>query len=245
MFSVPLPIGKRGTFGVFCTGSDGPWIGTKKVPFSFWVANSVPKRLVRCNNMTDKCKPRRVIWEDVVESADKAFSVFLPQVGLKWARNAWAILSKSGLTSYSTETERYTVLFRFLVLAGIYRDFCDAAFDEYSYLEYGDWAEPLELDSALVFQMVGKDPKWEIEEYAEVDSALLFLVEKHRNEVYKALSDGFGGVNGLFESLWLITHTREDDDDDEPLTQSDAFWPETVERMQAFGWVSEGCPRYR
>jgi hypothetical protein len=33
MFGVPLPVGKRGTFGVFCTGSDRPWIGTKKVPF--------------------------------------------------------------------------------------------------------------------------------------------------------------------------------------------------------------------
>ncbi len=35
MFGVPLPVGKRGTFGVFCTGSDGPWIGTKKVPSFF------------------------------------------------------------------------------------------------------------------------------------------------------------------------------------------------------------------
>jgi hypothetical protein len=197
--------------------------------------------------MTGKCKPSRVVWENVGESADKAFSVFLPQVGLKWARNAWAILSKSGLTSYSTEIERYAVLFRFLVLAGIYRDFCDAAFDEHSYLEYDYWAEPLELDSALVFQMVGKDPEWEIEEYAEMDSALLFLVEKHRSEVCKALLDGFGGVNGLFESLWLTTHPPEEDDDDcdEVVTQNDAFEPVTVDRMMAYEWVSEGCPKYR
>lgn len=217
------------------------------MPFFIEPPDSASKKLIRCNDMTEKCKPMRVVWEDVVESADKAFSVFPPQVGLKWARNAWAILSKSGLTSYSTETERYAVLFRFLVLAGIYRDFCDAAFDEHSYLEYDDWAEPLDFDSALVFQMVGKDSDWEIDEDARMADALLFLVEKHRNEVCKTLSDGFGGVNGLFESLWLTTHLPEEDDDDcdEVVTQNDAFWPVTVDRMVAYEWVSEGCPKYR
>lgn len=188
-----------------------------------------------------------MIWKDVVESADKAFSVFLPQVGLKWARNAWAILSKSELTSYSTEMERYSVLFRLLVLAGIYRDFCDAAFDEHSYLQYGDWAEPLELDSTLVFQMVGKDNGWETDEDASIADALLFLVEKHRDEVVQALLNGLGGTNMLFKSLWDITHTpmEDDDDEDESLTQDDAFWPVTADRMRAFEWASEGCPRYR
>ena len=94
--------------------------------------------------------------------------------------------------------------------------------------------------------MVWKDPECEIEEYAEIDSALLFLVENHRDEVYKALLDGFGGVNGLFESLWLTTHLpEEDDNDNEVVIQDDAFWPVTVDRMMAYEWVSEGCPKYR
>ena len=193
--------------------------------------------------MTEKCKSRKVVWDDVVESADKAFSIFLPQVGLKWARNAWEILSKSELTSYSAETERYIVLFRFLALAGIYRDFCDAAFDESSYLEYDDWAEPLELDSALVFQMVGEDSDWEIDENAEMSDALLFLVEKRRSEVCKALLDSFGGVNDLFESLWLTTHPPKEDE--EVVTQNGTFGPVTADRMRAYEWVSNGCPKYK
>ena len=188
----------------------------------------------------------RVTWNDIAECADRAFSVFLPQVGLKWARRTWAILTKSGLTSYTTETQSYIVLFRFLVLAGIYRDFCDAAFDEQSYLEYGYWAEPLDLEYGLVFQIAAKNNDWEIDEDAAVEDALLFLVEKHRDEVVQALLDGFGGTSMLFESLWLITHTPiEDDDDEESLTQEDAFWPVTGEKMRAFEWVSEGCPIYR
>ena len=193
--------------------------------------------------MTEKCKSRKVVWDDVVESADKAFSIFLPQVGLKWARNAWEILSKSELTSYSAETERYIVLFRFLALAGIYRDFCDAAFDESSYLEYDDWSEPLELDSALFFQMVGEDSDWEIDENAEMSDALLFLVEKRRSEVCKALLDSFGGVNDLFESLWLTTHPPKEDE--EVVTQNGTFGPVTADRMRAYEWVSNGCPKYK
>lgn len=198
--------------------------------------------------MTERSEPAGVAWEDVAESADLAFSVFLGNPELKWAKKAWDILSKSGLTSYATETQRYTVLFRFLVLAGIYRDFCDAALEEHSYLEYDYWAEPLDLNDGLVFQMAAKDSDWEIDDDASMADALLFLVEKHREEVVQVLLDGLGGVNQLFESLWLVTHTptpMERDDDDEPLTQDDAFWPVAADRMQAFEWVSQGCLRYR
>jgi hypothetical protein len=49
---------------------------------------------------------------------------------LAWARQAWRILETHGLADYSGEFERHTVAFRFLVLGGIYRDFCAVYWEE-------------------------------------------------------------------------------------------------------------------
>src|SRR5260221_730439 len=64
-------------------------------------------------------------WDDVQEAADLAFSVWVGQPELSWAKQAWQALTEAKLTRYCNEAERYRVLFRLLVLGGIYSDFCD------------------------------------------------------------------------------------------------------------------------
>ncbi|MBN1125073.1 MAG: hypothetical protein JXA82_08695 [Sedimentisphaerales bacterium] len=173
--------------------------------------------------------------------------------GLHWGKEAWAILEKAGLTRYTGEFERYDCIFRFLMLGGLYREFCDIAFDSYEYLDYDIWVESLDLDPKVILTLLKRNPDWKpVKEESWdplEDNSLDFLVEQHRDEVYKALLAGFGNVNLLYAWFWNWTHTpdpsfvHEDEEETNPV--DDPFWPETIDRMQAFEWISEGCPRYR
>src|SRR5580704_15187247 len=101
-----------------------------------------------------------VSWDEVKPAATYAFAVWLGKPELAWAEKAWAILGEAKLTAYATELERYEVLFRILVLGGIYSDFCDAAWQEHSEPSYLYWAEPLELDPFLIGQLYARLPEW-------------------------------------------------------------------------------------
>jgi len=63
-----------------------------------------------------------------------------------WAKQAWKVLAKAGLTAYRNKVEHHSVLFRLLALSGIYSDFCDVAFDETSEIEH---SYSFELDNLV------------------------------------------------------------------------------------------------
>src|SRR3990172_11861772 len=91
-----------------------------------------------------------VAWEDVDDAAGAAFSIWVEQPELEWARRAWGVLAQAGLTAYSSERGRLRVLVRFVALADIYHQFCHLAWGEYYKPEYGDpdygdWADRLGL----------------------------------------------------------------------------------------------------
>jgi hypothetical protein len=138
-----------------------------------------------------------------------------------------------------------------LALAGIYRDFLDVAFEEYtSSLDYYDWSYYFEpaLKEALMYQIAGKLDNWEINEDNTIEGVLMCLVENQRYAVYEILLKCFGNENLLFNSLWLATHVAEDQDNDEDQdnrneSANDPFWPLTSDRMAAYAWTSEGCCR--
>ncbi len=79
-------------------------------------------------------------WDEVLDVAKSAFNVWVGQPELQWAKRAWQVLQDANLTRYRTELERYSVLFRLLVLGGIYSDFCDLAWGECSDPPYSNWA---------------------------------------------------------------------------------------------------------
>lgn len=179
----------------------------------------------------------QLTWDEVERAANEMFSVFVGRPELAWGKQAWQFLSEAGLLDIETEFDRHRALFRLLVLGGIFRDFCDAAWEESSYLPYSDWASTLDTDPFVIGQLYARLADWCEDEQVEVDNALEFLVEDRRREVVKVLTSAFGGRNGLFASLWTSSNSQDEDPDD-------PFSPLTVERMKAFEWVSEGCPRY-
>jgi hypothetical protein len=69
-------------------------------------------------------------WEQVAEAAGEAFSIWVGQPELQWARAAWERLGRAGLTGCADELERSRAQVRFLALCGIYHDFCDVAWEE-------------------------------------------------------------------------------------------------------------------
>jgi hypothetical protein len=45
----------------------------------------------------------KLVWADVQEAAKLAFNVWVGRPELLWAQRAWELLSKAGLTQFSTE----------------------------------------------------------------------------------------------------------------------------------------------
>jgi hypothetical protein len=187
-----------------------------------------------------------VAWEEVEESAKLAFSVWMGQPELIWAKEQWNTLRRFKLTTYQDEFDRYAVLFRLLVLGGVYRDFCDAAWEEYSEPDYSDWAEPLELDPFILGQLYARLPDWGADEGIAKEEALEELVEHERAAVVGALLISFGSVSSLYASLWKSRDVMEQgqEDDPEPDDDDDTYDTE-ASQMSAYSWVDQGCCRYR
>jgi hypothetical protein len=83
-------------------------------------------------------------------------------------------------------------------------------------------------------------PDWDADEDVEFSVALDRLVEFEREVVVEALIKGFGGVAGLYASLWYSAHDR---DDVEAFESEDCFEPDDAGKLKAYEWVSEGCSR--
>ena len=53
--------------------------------------------------MPDQTEPSQVLtWDELRETADDAFGVWFGHPELRWAEEAWGILTSAGLTSYAT-----------------------------------------------------------------------------------------------------------------------------------------------
>jgi len=184
-------------------------------------------------------------WEEIETSARRAFNIRARTVELVWAKEQWNILGQSRLTAYRDEFGRYAVLFRLLILGGIYHDFC-TAWGEYSRRDYSGWADNLHLDPFIVGQLYARLPNWEADEKIQKEEALERLVELERATVVEALMKAFDGPSGLYASLRKSRGAGESqegdhqDDDDYP----DTYDPE-ASQMSAYSWIKQGCHRYR
>lgn len=183
----------------------------------------------------------QVAWEEVEAAADVAFKVWVGQPELVWARKAWEVLGDEGLTGYNTELERHVVMFRFLVLAAIYRDFCQAAWQEQSSLDYSYWAETLSIADFVVGQLYSQMPDWD-GNAETVSEAVEIIAESYRHEIVSALLNGFGGETGLYQALWRSKDFPDDSEDD--ADDTDNPWDESnVDCHTGYEWIDQGCPR--
>lgn len=178
----------------------------------------------------------RLQWIEAEAAANEAFNVWVGRPELAWAKQAWHVLEMRGLADYSDEFERHTVAFRFLVLGGIYRDFCTVYWEETTDRSYSEWAASFELSPLILGQLYGQladEPLTEDE-----SEVLAALVESQRRVVVDALLAGFGGDVKLYESL---AHSREPQDarldDDHAFDRLDTTWQNSA----GYGWVNEGC----
>lgn len=180
-------------------------------------------------------------WSVVERSAKLAFSIWMGQPELIWAKKAFGVLTTAGLIEDTDAFSRQIAVFRVLVLGGIYRDFCDAAWEETSWIEYAEWCEPEEIaDRFVIGQLFAKMPDWDEDEEIEFSVAVDRLVEAEREVVVEALLKAFGGTAALYASLW---QSRNDNDDPDEFEDDDCFEPDDDGKLKAYQWVSDGCAR--
>lgn len=201
-------------------------------------------------------------WDEIESAAARAFSIWTGQPELRWAKEAWQILSDAGLAAYEGELDRHRAIIRFLALAGIYSDWCAAAWGEYSDLQCSYWTEGLDVNAFRLGQLVGADEDsedGELDDNVLTEEALHRLADAARPDVVRALLGHFGTASGLFLSLWRSMdfphdeiddqENEEDDWDDEGSRDTptdDAILNEiTDEKLRAFDWTQDGCYPYR
>jgi hypothetical protein len=178
-----------------------------------------------------------VKWEEVESAANEAFSVLIGQPELEWAKHAWEILTHAGLATWKDEIEVPIIYLRVLVLGGVFQDWYCVACDDYPAYDYSAWGSSFDFDSFTLGRLHGLwiDEENALEWIAE-DEAFDVLVESRRAEVVDAITEGFGGTNGLFESLWKVTFGAEISEDSEA-------WIASNRNMRAYSWIEEGCSR--
>src|SRR5690348_10933828 len=142
-------------------------------------------------------------WETVQRIAKSAFSIWVGQPELAWAKRAFGYLPGHGLSATNDAFNQTAAVLRFLVLGGIYNDFCEVAWDMTSHISYLEWCEPPDIiDRFVVGQLFAQLPDWGPGDEVDYSDALDRLVEQERSIVVAALLKGFGGISGLYASLW-------------------------------------------
>lgn len=183
----------------------------------------------------------RVTWDDVKETAEAVFNVFVGQPELKWAEKAWEAIGRSGLTGFDSELARHRVLVRLLALACLYREFCHVAFDEYFdradlTLDWRGHCDPDPLWLGYLAGAAGIEVDEDDDDQSVSTAAA--LVEIVRTEVVDALVKGFGGKDMLFASLWCSSSPETVD-----LPQQEALEEALSARhASAYSWVDQGMP---
>lgn len=191
-----------------------------------------------------------VKWEDISEYARGLFSVWAGDEGIKWAEKGWKAIDNAGLTSYSNEIQRHSVIIRLMTLATIYHEFYDLVFDEYfSRDDIQDWiyeSESLNFHKIRIWQLIGKDfyennDLFEcLDEYYDELNLLIEavneLIDDHREEIYSALVKYYTDDVDLFISLLSQAYSEfnEESVDIEDLSRGEEMG------MQ---WIFIGMPR--
>ena len=162
--------------------------------------------------------------------AESIFCVWTDARELDWAKKSWEALAKCGLTSFASQVERTRVMVRLMALAGMYRDFCELAFDEVHDPAYPLWADELCLSTFRLAQCVGS--RFGADEGRDdqclLEEALVELMEEARSQIHMALREEFGDDSLLFVSLWnTVEYWRDGDDGDGGETQPKPKRPDT------------------
>ena len=188
-------------------------------------------------------KRKWIKWADLEPAATEVFNVWVDGPERRWARRAWGFLFRARLTVYKNELERTRVLIRFLALAALYHSWCQAAFEE-GEVSLAWWADEVHLSPFRVGQLVGGtfSQTDELDDDELMEASLLDLVREEYDKIVSVVTDGFGGNNQMFVSLWLSCNVRwsgkrklPDEVIDETLNTLDE------NKLTGYEWVTTGC----
>lgn len=187
---------------------------------------------------------KTVNWNDVLPAAEVAFSIWVGQPEISWAKEAWGHIIKAGLANYANELEYCKVCLRFLALADIYYDWCSIVWDEdHDYSMILIASEDFEISPFRLGQLVG--PNRMLEDNATEDGfeieAICTLVSAVREEVVQALLKGFDDATGLFISLLNSNKSKSE----EMITGNWELNYVEFSWINAYGWIESGCPPWR
>ncbi len=188
-------------------------------------------------------------WEEVEAAAPAAFDVWCGGADVAWARSAWDILARAGLTRYRDGVGRAEVLLRFLALGEVYRDFCACAWDEHTEASLPELAEALGLSPFRLGQYLGAAfEATDEEEGTLLEEGLAAGVARVRAGVVRALRAHHGSDDALFLWMWISNdpdragrswEAMDDDEVDEVMNDA------TPGRCAAYAWITDGMRPYR
>jgi hypothetical protein len=189
-----------------------------------------------------------VAWDEVLPIAERAFQIWIGSPETHWAKGAWGYLTSAQLTTVSTPLDRLLSYVRFLVLASLYRDWCALVWDEMHDDEPEDWLCGLQASKIDVRQLLGPIAELTDDWGANLNNALLSLMEGEHEAVVAGLIRGSGGVDALFVALWRSRadpglNRCNDGDNNDVAEESDAdiLNDVTLEKSAGYQWILEGC----
>ena len=202
---------------------------------------------VRSGNIAISTRKRKryLSWNIVRPVAASVFNLWVDNSEeLRWAREAWGILRKEGLTSYYDDLTRCKVLLRFIALCDIYLDFAHVAWQESVATNYCDLAEILDIDPLQLELLVKGCEETESIEKIELssfnDDDFRCLSDDQRSEIIGALIKGHGGdLSNLFFSLWK-TNPNHSDESEDFIENADL----SGDKLDAYDWLANGCETF-
>jgi hypothetical protein len=183
-----------------------------------------------------------VDWTEVSAAAEDVFRVWRSESSkeLDWANTAWIALGRAGFTKYSNAVEKTLVLVRFLTVGIMFREFCELAREETFELDASEWANALEISPVRVGQALGSDSLKDFEDSLDLETALSYLIDQNRSEVFSVLVKAFGTESSLFASLWKASDGAEIEEPEEDVYR--ILNETSPNKMRAFEWITEGMP---
>jgi hypothetical protein len=172
---------------------------------------------------------RALLWSDVEQAIPDIFGIWVSGKEKTWAKAAWEHVIDAGLSSYRDAGTEAIAVFRFLALGSTYCDFCAKAADEIVEPEYTSWIQHFGVDAFTIGRLSAAV------QADDEDAALRALVLAQRPAVLQAITKGFGGVDRLFESLWLTI--------EKPADPADVLGYPTLEKMAAYEWLVNRSPK--
>jgi hypothetical protein len=177
------------------------------------------------------------------------FRVWTSEGDFDWAREAWAHLSKAGLTREFGYLDRTLVSLRLVTLAKIYQDFSGAKWDENPDDSFSELASHVEVDPLALGLFAGSNASyedWETfeEEFDLREVSLAAACEALRPGIFECLSKAYGGTTGLYIRLSMtcsgvVSGDDSESDEGESADDLDITGP----NMDAYEFVTSGFRR--